>query len=63
MVRLRPYAALGGGPTVFKTLSTDVGNWVGVTLCPCKPLSTDEDNWGGVTSCQCKTVTTIVGNW
>ena len=50
------------GPAVFKTLTTDVDNWDGVTSFPCKTVTTIVVNCGGVTLYACKTVTTIVGN-
>ena len=53
---------LGGGPAVFKTLTTMVGNCGGVTLNMCKTLTIMVGNCGGVTSCLHKTLTTMVGN-
>ena len=54
---------LGGGPAVLETLTTDVGNWGGLTTYPCKALTTIEGNWGGVTSNPCKALTHMVAKW
>ena len=45
---------LGGGPAVFKTLTTMVGNCGGVTSYLCKTLTTMVGNCGGITSYICK---------
>ena len=55
--------SFGSGPAVFKTLTTAVDNWGGVTLFHHKTVTIMVDNWGGVTSFPCQIVNTMVDNW